>query len=166
MKDVLEQANKYHARAHMLGRGHYEVADQAGRRHILLGVPTLILSAVVSTSIFASIDSSPAAGWKIAAGLVAGAAAVLAALQTFFGFSELGEKHRTAGAAYLALRMRIENFELRAATPGADRDTLLKDLDEFVSAFETLDEKSPGFPAKFFTRRRGRAGPKELLQTD
>jgi hypothetical protein len=159
MEDILKQGDAYRGRANMLGHRHYAIADQAGRRHIVLGVPTLILTAVVSTSIFASIDSSPSTGWKIAAGLVAGAAAILAALQTFFGFAELGEKHRKAGAAYLALRMRIDNFLLRAGTPGADRDAALEKLDEFVATFGSLDEQSPGFPARFFTRKRGRVEP-------
>ena len=166
MEDIEAQGQRYRSRAHQLGRAHYEIADQAGRRHVVLGVPTLILSAVVSTSIFASIDSSPAEGWKIAAGLVAAAAADLAALQTFFGFAELAEKHKASGAAYLALRMRIENFLLRIATPGADRAAALTELDDFVTAFKTLDEQSPGLPVRFFTRRRGRVGSGVPLQDD
>lgn len=52
--------------------------------------------------------------------------------------------------------MRIDNFVLRYRTAGANRDTALKALDGIVARFAELDEKSPGFPAKFFTRRRGR----------
>ena len=113
MTDVLDQAEWYRKHAAITGRGHYLASDVALRRQNWFGIPVVVTTVIVGTSIFATISTDPAIGWKIAAGLITLAAAILSALQTFFKFSEVAERHKASGASYGALRRRFDLFLLR-----------------------------------------------------
>jgi hypothetical protein len=73
-----------------------------------LGIATVVLAAVLATSIFSSIESSPGTKAKILAGMLGVTAAVLAALQTFLGFDSRAAQHRETAAQYGALRRELE----------------------------------------------------------
>jgi hypothetical protein len=123
---------------------HYAASDAANRWNVLLGIPVVIVSAVVSTSIFASINAQPADAWKIAAGLVSLAAAALSALQTFFKFPEAGERHRMAAARFGRVRREAEVFGLRyGSADAAHREAALADLEAIATKLGELDEGSP-----------------------
>ena len=64
----------------------YKAAPAAEKRHYIVGVPAIVLGALVSTSIFASLDSSPDAAEKIAAGAIGLLASALAATHTFVNY--------------------------------------------------------------------------------
>jgi hypothetical protein len=135
---------------------HYAASDAATRWNVVLGIPVVIVSAVVSTSIFASINGSPGNGWKIGAGLVSLAAAALSALQTFFKFPETGERHRLAAARYGHVRREAEVFSLHySGGDSAQRDTALTELETIANKLGELDEVSPAI-ARRTSRRGGR----------
>jgi hypothetical protein len=69
------------------------------------GIPAVVLSTVVSTSVFASLLKQPDPWLQITLGFASVAAALLASLQTFLSYSERAEKHRIAGAKYGALAL-------------------------------------------------------------
>ena len=77
------------------------------RRHKGLGVPVVVTSAVVSTAIFGTLQQDAAIGWKIATGFLSLAAAVLAALRTFFDYSDLAHRHLTSARAWSGIRRRL-----------------------------------------------------------
>src|SRR2546428_6350802 len=62
---------------------HDEAARVYDRLRYLVGGPTIVLSAVVGTSVFASVAQSPGPTVAIAVGVFSVTATVLAALQTF-----------------------------------------------------------------------------------
>src|SRR6058998_688996 len=72
--------------------------DDAARRYeghrTGFGVPTIVLSAVVGTSVFASLGEQPAVWAQVSVGLLSMAAAVFSALQTFFDYPARAERHR------------------------------------------------------------------------
>lgn len=102
----------------------------------LVGYPRRSDYPVVATSIFATLNSPPSLGWKVAAGLVSLLAAVVSALQTFFKFAERAEKQEAAGASYGALRRQIEIVELRYT------DTQDADLEAALKRFRKLESGS------------------------
>ena len=139
---------------------HYSRADRAARWNVVLGIPVTLTAAVVSTSIFASINSSPANGWKIVAGLIALLAAALSALQTFFKFPETGERHRVAAAKYGAVRRSLDVFILRYAHGGSASDAAALDqLERLATRLGELDETSPGIGSDRTKRRRSLGKP-------
>jgi hypothetical protein len=81
-------------RAWAASLAHYRRASQLQRSNVRLGLPVVVLSAVVGTSLFATLGEErlPMA-LRIIVGTVSVAAAVLAAVQTFFGFAQRGDQH-------------------------------------------------------------------------
>ena len=148
MDDILEQARRYRTDITYNGRAHYKAADNAAAGHNWLGIPVIVATAIVGTSIFATLASNPALGWKIIAGLISLVATTLAALQTFFKFSEAAERHRAAGAAFAALRRRVDLFLLRFANDAdADRTEALRELEKITTDLSQLAGGSPRIPA-------------------
>jgi len=86
--------------------------DLAARRNdtyrYWLGVPAIILSTIVGTTVFASLETQVDTSLKIALGLISITSAVLASLQTFYNFASLAESHREAGVKYKAMIWELE----------------------------------------------------------
>ena len=86
---------------------HYKLASGLRKKNLWLGVPVVIFSSIVGTSLFATLANPNAVippAFKIAIGLISLAAAILAALQTFLRFGERAEKHVVAADWYAAVR--------------------------------------------------------------
>lgn len=88
--------------------GHYEAAVNSSRYNYYLGIPVIILSTIVGTAIFASLEENPETYLQILFGLLSMLSVVLASLQTFFKFSEKAEKHRKAGGLFASLLKELE----------------------------------------------------------
>jgi hypothetical protein len=78
-------------------------------------------------------------------------AAVLSALQTSLKYSELSEKHKTAGAKYAAMRRRLDVFILKYRNePEEKRQSALKEFEEIAIQFGKLAEETPRIPDKVY----------------
>jgi hypothetical protein len=122
--------------------------DLASRRNdtyrYWLGVPAIILAALVGTSVFVSLESTPNNNIKIVLGLASISSAVLASLQTFFDFGSHAESHRTAGVKYKAVIRELEQVltqPLDQLPP--EKDTLFNDLRERL---DDMEAKAPVVP--------------------
>jgi hypothetical protein len=115
--------------------------EQRGR---LLGVAVVVLSTIVGTAIFSTLDSSPSTAVQIVAGLASVSAGVLAALQTFLGLEQRAAKHRELATAYGALRRELEAAEALGA---GDLPTLLGDLRH---RWDALDASAPATSARIY----------------
>jgi hypothetical protein len=89
---------------------HYEAAKSLSQSNYTLGIPAVILSTLVGTSIFASLGETPTSSVQIAVGIISVLAATLSAVQTFLGLSERASKHRAVAARYGSTRRRIEQM--------------------------------------------------------
>ncbi|HWU37431.1 MAG TPA: DUF4231 domain-containing protein [Candidatus Acidoferrum sp.] len=112
---------------------YYSEAERLRRCHYLLGIPVVILSTIVGTSLVTSPDGSPMLPNWIAGGL-SGVAAILASLQTFFRFGESAASHGTAADWYAAIRRDIEellalSLQLRGDVRGR-LDTIRKEINK------------------------------------
>jgi len=156
MKDILSRCQKYQLYCTHIARAHYMVCENAAKWNNRLGVPVTVITAIIGTSIFGTINNDPAIGWKIVAGLMSLSAAILSALQTTFKFSELAEKHKIAGNRFSGLRRQIEFFILKYSDEDKkncdiafeNRDTALKDLEKIIKNYSALAEESPVIPTK------------------
>jgi len=136
-------------RAHRVQLAHYESARKFDRLHLWLGLPAVALSTIVGTSVFASLSKPANITLQIVVGLFSVTAAVLAALQTFFKYSELSEKHRIAGAKFANLEHRLE---LLGTMPPASADELKKSLTMIEDTWAKLREESPNLPGRVWQR--------------
>jgi hypothetical protein len=131
-------------RCDMVQAGHYRAASEFQRWHSILGVPVVVLTTVVGSSIFASMDKDAVATWiKLLTGFLSILAAGMSAAQTFLRFGERGEKHRQAGVAYSALKREIEQM---IAYPDSDVKAC---VDDIRKRWDTLNSDCPTIPLRF-----------------
>ncbi|MFC1488957.1 SLATT domain-containing protein [Thermodesulfobacteriota bacterium] len=138
---------------YMIGHAHYEAATHYSRRNMQLGVPVAILSAAVGTTVFASVGSNPATWAKIIVGVVSFTAAVLASLHTHLKYQERAEKHRIAGARFIAL---LKEVEINLNIPLEDENELRLWCIDLKRKWDKLSEDSPTVPPKIFARHRSK----------
>ncbi len=127
---------------------HYESAKSFEHLNYQIGIPVVVLSAFVGTSVFASLGKVTDEKLQILIGLTSVVTAALASIQTFLRFSERAEKHRIAAAKYGALRRKIEELLAMAGDVTKDATTALrKDMDR-------LSEEAPHIPERIWSRRQ------------
>jgi hypothetical protein len=156
VEDIRALAERYRLAVRRSNRGHYVAAERADARSRMLGISSAALGAVVGTSIFATVQSSPSVDWRITAGILVTGAALLGALQTFLDYAGRAAEHRTAGAAYGRLRREFDIFLLEIST-SRDRAQLMGDLSVLCRHIDEFGQQSPLIP-----RRSYRAGLRQL----
>jgi hypothetical protein len=118
-------------------------------------VPVIVTTAVVSTAIFASLAASASVGWKIETGLLSVAAAVLAALQTFFDYPGLAQRHQMAEREFSGLRRDIEILVLRCEV-GIAPAAALDELTKISEQMDQLEQTEPSIPDRVYDKVRRR----------
>lgn len=133
MKTQRDVLSEWYRRVAVTQAAHYYSADRFGSRKYFLGVPTVVLTSLVGTSVFATIQAQPDLWIQILVGLSSVAAALLAGMQTFLGDAERAEKHRIAGAKYGALGRELECFIAQGSEIEQEiLSTLRKRLDDLA----------------------------------
>lgn len=136
-------------RANRIQQAHYLAGRRYERFHRYLGAPTVIIMAIVGTTIFSNLAenaSQLSLKWQIVIGLLSISAAALSGLQTFLGFAELGEKHRVAGARYANLKQRLELLD---CYEGEDLKAKLEGIEK---EWSKLREDCPNLPQTVWKR--------------
>jgi hypothetical protein len=131
----------------ILQRAQYSTAKLCATLHFLIGIPLVVISATVSTAVFATLKTSPDTEAKLVVGLFSLIATVLAGLQTFLRLSERAERHKQAGVRYGGLRRQME---LEIVTTPISRDFLVL----FQEEWTRLDKESPTVPQWLYERAR------------
>jgi len=136
--------------------GHRVMADRMRRRHLLLGIPVVILTTLVGTSAFASInkahgDSIQNIGFDpdkvlFLVGTISVLAAVLSSLQTFMRYATRAEGHRIAALRYETLRRDMATTLAlpREARGQPDRslDSVRQRMDRYAKESPTIGERT------------------------
>jgi hypothetical protein len=143
MSTIKRVLDDWYNRVSITQRAHYLSADHFGRKKYGLGIPAIILSTLVGTAVFASLQKQPELWLQIAIGLASVLAAVLAGLQTFLGYTERAEKHRIAGAKYGALGRELE--VLRASDQVSNET-----IEDIRKRLDVLALESPNNPLRIY----------------
>lgn len=130
---------------------HYASAVEAKRLNYRLGIPVVVLSAIVGTSVFAALGSDPSPIAKITVGCVSMLVVVLAALQTFMRYAEHAEKHREAGAKFAALHKEIDQL---LVCPPKDDEELSRWMTSFRERWDKLSLESPTTSSSTWVQRK------------
>lgn len=140
---VIALLKKWSSRAQAAADAHYDLCTRLSRANIRFGVPVVVLTTFVGTSVFATLEHRVNVGLKITVGMISVLAAVLASLQTFLRFGERAEKHRTAAEAWAALNRELEvMIALHPAYPESRGDPK-KFLDDVRQRFAEIAQQSP-----------------------
>ena len=139
-------------RAHRKARAHYLAAKKYGSLNALFGVPVIIITTAVGSSIFATILQQVGNGWKIFIGLASLAAAILAALQTFFNFSKRSEQHQDSGANYSKVYRKLSVLEIKAKEKTSNFDDIVSELEICNSLLDDIEQAAPDVPDSLYDR--------------
>jgi hypothetical protein len=157
----LEQLlSTWHRRMSACQHAYYAEAERFRRGHLWLGVPAVILSSVVGTAVFATLENQSVGILpRVGIALVSIAAAVLAGLQTFLRLPETATLHATAADWYAAIKRDIEQLQaLRAEERGHAKsctDALRKEINK-------VGQKSPELRESLWTRVAARYGIEDM----
>lgn len=111
--DAAGLAKRWYERTSVVAVGHYKAAAYLTGWNGKFTGCSAILSGIVGTAAFATLQAQPATWLQIGAGILSVAAAVLATFAGTMGYQEKAEKHRLAAAKYNAIGRRLE--QVRAA---------------------------------------------------
>ncbi|HEX2273232.1 MAG TPA: SLATT domain-containing protein [Acidimicrobiales bacterium] len=146
-------------RAAAAATAHYRLAYRCRRRNVALGVPVVVFSTVVGTSLFATLnETSVDSDVRLAIGVVSVAAAVLASLQTFLRFAERAERHVIAADWYSAVRRGIDEA---LALPPAARKAPAEYLPTVRKEMSKIGQQAPEIPAPIWGRLAAEHGVDE-----
>jgi len=150
MKDIVAKAEEYKRTVAVISRAHYIAWERATNRQRWLGVPVVMITAAVGSSIFATINNSPSLKWKIIAGIISLVASVLAALQTSFKYSEIADSHKSAGGSYASMRRRLDLFFLKFPPESTDRAAAVDEINEVIKDLNDLAKRTPSIPDNLY----------------
>lgn len=128
---------------------HYACGNHFSRLNYWLGVPTIALTTMVGTAVFTSLDNQAIGNYKIIIGIISILASVLAALQTFLGYSQRAEKHRLTASGYAAIRRELE---LLKTSPIQDTGELTNKLESIKIHLDHLAESAQEVPGKIWQK--------------
>jgi hypothetical protein len=138
LEAVLEQ---WRLRAWAAQIAHYKVASRLRKNNIQLGLPVVILTTAVGTSLFATLSEEELSlVLRIALGSVSLGAAILGGAQTFFGFAQRADRHVIAADWYASIRRKIEQ---QLATPKSGRGEPKEFLDQVRKEMNNVGSQSP-----------------------
>ncbi|WP_448544494.1 DUF4231 domain-containing protein [Roseiflexus sp.] len=121
---------------------HEEAARRLESHYRRTGVASVVLSAVVGTSLFASLQASYGPWVRILAGLLSLSAAVLASLMTFHRYEERVEKHRAAAVSFKSALQELETVHTTLAGPTLDHES----IGQIQQEFDAIGKFAPVVP--------------------
>lgn len=142
-KAVLDRLRDWERRCAAAAEVHFQTAEGLARWNLYLGIPVVVLSAIVGTSAFATVSGDVNVGLSVAAGTLSVIAAVLASVQTFLRFGARAEQHRVAAEHWSAIRREIEKALALAAQQLGDPKLV---LEEVKAHMDEAADKAPAMP--------------------
>lgn len=132
-----EEAMRIENDVHYSAKGHYEEANYWSRLHLLLGIPTAIISAIAGVSALAQFDNH-----AILAGFLAIIVAALSGITTFLHPDGKAAAHQSTGSKYTTLRNRVRTFSHLDIYTGESEQELLEQLKSLAVQRDELNEAS------------------------
>ena len=145
----VELLKKWQLAIRICHKAHIRSAAFMNRKNRALGISVVILSTIVGTSVFATLDSSPEVWVKILVGILSVAAAVFAGLQTFLNYSEKEEMHKQASQKYGSLRRELEEL---LVFPNGDKNSSKDYLKNIRATWDKIDSESPSLSQKLYDK--------------
>jgi hypothetical protein len=137
-------------RAAAAAETHFATANRLSALNMVLGIPVVVLTALVGTSVFATLQESVSTRMRIYAGVAIVAAAVLASLQTFLSSAQRAETNWEAAEMWSAIRRGIT--EKLALNPEniATHENPEQYLDGLRKRMDEVALESPGMSSRRF----------------
>ena len=139
--DIEDLMDEWRLRAWVAQMAHYRLASRLRKSNVWLGLPVIVFTTAIGTSVFATLSEKDPPGLvRVTVGAVSVLAAILAAIQTFFNFASRADQHVLAADWYASIRRKIEE-ELRI--PRRHRDNAKKFMDGIRKEMNTVGSQFP-----------------------
>ena len=155
---VMELLRDWEGRAAASSETHYSIAGRLSKANVRLGVPVVVLTTFIGTSVFATLEENVATELRIAVGVLSVTAAVLASLQTFLRLAERSEKHRASAELWAAVRREVAEMVALHPTYLASRGDPKAYLDDLRRRLNEISAQSPEMGDRDWGRAQGRYG--------
>ncbi len=129
--------------------GHHLLADQLRRRSVQIGIPVVVLTTIVGTSVFATLSRGTWTWVRVVTGVVSLVAAALSSLQTFLRFGIRSEGHRIAAVRYESLR---RDMAAVLALPRSARTDPVRELNGVRLRMDRYAKESPTIGEREWSR--------------
>lgn len=126
---------------------HYQLSTKIRRLNYFLGVPAILMTMLIASYVFFTINQDPGFWIKMLVGLIALLVTILTSLQTFLKYSEQAENHRNASARYQAL---LNALDQALAIPPKDETALGDWCDKLRERWDELNLEAPTVSRKLF----------------
>ena len=139
-------------------KGHSDLSRTYNLRHYLFGVPTIILSAIISSGIFATFENCSTCDnqyqakciitviIRIIIGLLQIIVVALSAFNTFMDYSDASADHKMAADKYGSLYRDLDSLLL---IPGPLRGDPVTVLNEIRRRYDDMVIDAPNLPSKY-----------------
>jgi hypothetical protein len=134
-------------------KGHKKYASAYKFRYTALGVVSILIGAIISSSIFSTFkncgcNGCPSTEWiRFTTGFLTLIYIFLSGLQTFLGYRDESSNHKSAADSYEELLRRIDEL-LRL--PSHMRGETVSQLQSIRSKFDDISKNAPSLPSKYF----------------
>lgn len=122
--------DRFQREAHVLTEAHNYMCNFWANCHFYVGLPTTVLSAIVSASVFSQSTSH-----NEIAGFISIIVTCLTAISTFFNPSERKDLHRVAKNSYHTFSIKVEVSNLNEFSN--------HQIESLINSFETVRNTSP-----------------------
>ena len=148
-EDAGVMLQKWQRRARESQYAHYEAAKALDSSNYRLGIPVTILSTLVGTTIYATLQKQVDVRIQVLVGSISVLTAILAGVQTFLRFGERAEKHRAIAASYGGMRRIIE---ATTTLPVQFRPPLSEFINQVQNKLDDLSRSAPNVTDRLFAR--------------
>ena len=124
---------------------HYEAAKYYYRLHLVISLPAILISALLSTTVFASLQDSAVVWIRAAMAVLSVMTVALSSLQAALRLAERSERHKTAAVQLGEVRRELEQelvFEHR------DEAT----IERLRKRWDSADRQAPTVPSRIYNR--------------
>lgn len=158
-----ELLDTWMARVKAAQHAHYSLMGQLERANIQLGIPIVIITAIVGTSAFATLaGSDQVPTWARAlVGVASVSTSILAAIQTFLRFAQRSQRHGLAADWFSAVRRDIEVLR---SIPDVERGAPKEVLDGLRKEINRVVQHAPRIGEPVWHKFAEKYGVKEPLE--
>lgn len=154
-EEIIREAKRLEESTLFSMKGHHTAASGWSNRHLWLGLPVVVISALVGAATFSQYaETYPEV--KVIAGLLSLAVAILSGITTFLNPNDRENSHLTAGHAFDKLNNDARLFWSVDCWQGDSDAVLTSQLKELVEQKNQLNANSPQVPN--WAYRKAKAG--------
>jgi hypothetical protein len=132
---------------------HSRSANRCAAWDTRLGSASVILTAVVGTSVFASLQRDLSTGARIAVGILTVAAAAASAVHVFAALPDRKAAYERASRRHAAVRRRIETTRARLGIAGNNAD-VWQEVEGIREEMDAVAASSPNAAGRIWNRTR------------